>query len=131
MPLSTASEALPRYGNDDAHFVHVLEHLFVPAVEQAGFEAVRPTMFGADLIHAEIIKNLETADLVLCDASGYNPNVFFELGIRTALDRPVALVRDSITERLPFDTSIINTHTYDASLCPGAWSRRSRRWLAT
>lgn len=118
MPLTTAAEWLPLYGGDESHFLHVLDHLFAPAVEAAGYDLLRPVMTGADLIHAEIIRRLETADLVLCDVSRHNPNVFFELGIRTALDRPVAIVRDSTTDKLPFDTGIINTHTYDASLAP-------------
>lgn len=117
MPVSTGEGDAARYG-DPQHFAHVLDHLFAPAVQRAGFELVPPVMQGADLIHAEIVRNLETAELVLCDATGHNPNVFFELGIRTALDRPVALVRDNLTERLPFDTSGINTHTYDSSLAP-------------
>ncbi len=73
---------------------------------------------GADLIHAEIIRKLEEADLVPCDRWTLNPNVFFELGIRTALDRPVALVRDDQTAILPFDTGILNTHTYRSALTP-------------
>jgi hypothetical protein len=55
---------------------------------------------------------------VLCDLSSLDANVFFELGIRTSLDRPVALVKDKMTERIPFDLSAINTHTYDESLTP-------------
>lgn len=116
MPLTTPDELVGDYGQDAGHFLHVLDHLFVPAVEKAGYRAVRPVMTGADLIQAEIIRNLEVADLVLVDISRHNPNVFFELGIRTALDRPIALVCDNYTSRLPFDTGILNTHTYDASL---------------
>lgn len=123
MPLTTAEESRAKYHGDGDHFVHVLEHLFVPAVEAAGFSAVRPIMSGGDVIQGQIIKHLETADMVLCDISSHNPNVFFELGIRTALDRPVALVRDNHTEKLPFDTSIVNTHTYNSSLTP--WTLRN------
>lgn len=120
MPLTTPSEAVDSYGGDAEHFLHVLDHLFAPAVEKAGYQVSRPVMTGADVIQAEIIKNLEEADLVLVDISRHNPNVFFELGIRTALDRPVALVRDDETVALPFDTSILNTHTYLSGLAP--WS---------
>lgn len=97
---------------------HVLEHLFVPAIEAAGFTAIRPTVEGSALIHSEIISNLERADLVLVDISRHNPNVFFELGVRTSLDKPVCLVRDNFTDVLPFDTAGLNTPTYDASLAP-------------
>lgn len=93
-------------------------HLMVPAVERAGYEPIKPTAVGADVIHAEIIRQLEMAELVLCDISTSNPNVFFELGIRTAVDKPVCVVKDRLTDSIPFDTSIINVHTYDPSLAP-------------
>jgi hypothetical protein len=117
MPVSTSDEHARVYG-DAEHFNHVLTHLMVPAVEKAGYEAIKPIAEGADLIHAEIIRNLETADMVLCDISTLNPNVFFELGVRTAVDKPVCVVRDALTDRIPFDTSIINVHTYEPSLAP-------------
>lgn len=67
---------------DADHFGHVLKHLFTPALEQAGYTVIPPKMLGAALIHAEIIRQLEQADLVLADLSHHNPNVFlnWELG---------------------------------------------------
>jgi hypothetical protein len=118
MPVSTSKDVAADHSGDEAHFVHVLDHLFVPAIEKAGLTPLKPIMTGADLIHAEIIKRLEEADLVLCDMSRLNANVFFELGIRTALDRPAALVKDAMTAQVPFDTGVINYHTYDSSLSP-------------
>jgi hypothetical protein len=115
MPITTPAGCVETYGGDEDHFSHVLELLFEPAIEAAGLDPVRPAAQGADLIHAEIVRNLETADLVLCDTSSLNPNVFFELGIRTALDLPVCLVRDSVTE-IPFDTGVLNYHEYDHQL---------------
>jgi hypothetical protein len=117
MPISTSNEHAQLYG-DDAHFNHVLVYLMVPAVEKAGYEAIKPIAQGADLIHAEIIRRLETADMVLCDLSTLNPNVFYELGVRTAVDKPVCVVKDTRIEQIPFDTSIINVHTYEPSLAP-------------
>jgi hypothetical protein len=117
MPVSTPEMWVQKY-NDTEHFKHVLEHLFTPALTSANYDVVPPTASGSDLIHAEIIKNLEECDLVLCDISTSNPNVFFELGIRTSLDRPVVLVRDNFTTQIPFDTGSINTHTYESSLQP-------------
>jgi hypothetical protein len=124
MPITTAPEALPLYGNDKDHFAHVLDYLFTPAIEQAGYRVITPKMLGADIIQATIIRHLEEADLVLCDISLHNPNVFFELGIRTALDRVVAVVKDDKTDKLPFDTSIINTYCYDSTLTP--WTLQSQ-----
>ncbi len=118
MPISTPEIAVAAYGGDVEHFAHVLEYLFVPAIAKAGFEAVKPIAQGADVIQAEIIKNLEAADLVLCDISTLNPNVFFELGCRTALNKPVCYVMDDLTGRIPFDTGIINHQTYLSKLTP-------------
>lgn len=118
MPISTPSESHSLYQNDSEHFTHVLEHIFVPALEKAGFLPIRPTAKGADIIHAEIINNLEQADLVLCDITCLNPNVFFEFGIRTALDKPVCLVVDDTKNTIPFDTQIINYHIYKSDIRP-------------
>jgi hypothetical protein len=76
------------------------------------------------LIPAEIVARLEKSELVLCDISSLNPNVFMELGIRTALNKPVAMVKDNLTVRIPFDTATIGHHTYDESLTP--WTLASQ-----
>lgn len=122
MPISTADPSL--YGNDQDHFRHVLEFLFMPALKKAGITAISPLAEGSDLIHAEIIHNIEHADLVLCDMSSLNPNVFFELGIRTATNKPVCIVKDEITPRVPFDTTIVNYHTYLSTLSPWILERQ-------
>jgi hypothetical protein len=115
MPITTPAIYAELDGDPD-HFAHVLDHLFRPALESLDYKVLLPSVAGSELIHAEIVKNLEEADLVLCDLSSLNPNVFFELGIRTALDRPTVLVRDKPTSPIPFDLNAINVLTYDGSL---------------
>jgi hypothetical protein len=112
MPISTPEISGRPYCDDREHFSNVLQHLFIPAVEKIKFKAVSPKATGSDVIQGEIIKQLDGADLVLCDISTLNANVFFELGIRTALDKPVAFVKDENTAKIPFDTGIINHYTY-------------------
>jgi hypothetical protein len=46
--------------------------------------------------------------------------VFFEFGVRTALNKPICLVKDTVTPAVPFDAGIINYHEYDPSL--SGWS---------
>ena len=115
MPVSTPKEYHELYKDED-HFKHVLSELFVPAIEAADYDPIEPIAKGADLIHGEIIKNLEKADLVFCDASTLNPNVFFEFGIRTSLNLPICIVKDQFVTKLPFDTGIINHHEYNCKL---------------
>jgi len=118
MPLTTPKDKLEQYNNDSDHFLHILDHLFIPALEDVGFTPVSPKSTGSDIIQADIIRNLSVCDLVLCDMSILNPNVFFEFGIRSALDKPVALVVDDKTTSIPFDTSIINFYKYNSRLDP-------------
>ena len=116
MPISTPPEWVEKYNNDNDHFVHVLDALFVPAVQEAGYEAIRPIAEGNDNIHASIIQKLEESEMVLCDMSTLNANVFFELGVRTALNRPVASVHDGLIPATPFDVSGINFNKYNPGL---------------
>ncbi len=118
MPLTTPEIFLPKYSGDRDHFKHVIDHLIIPAIEQIGLEPIPPITKGSDVIHGEVIKHLETSDVVLCDMSCLNPNVFFELGIRTALNKALCLIKDDITVNVPFDTTIINYHTYLSALSP-------------
>jgi hypothetical protein len=106
------------YRDGPDHFRHVLQCLFKPGVEKAGYKPIPPIAKGSDLIHAEIINNLESADLVLCDMSCLNPNVFFEFGIRTSLNKPVCVVKDELTEKVPFDTVMLNYQEYKSTLEP-------------
>lgn len=116
MPITTPEEMMEKYRDRDQHFSHVLNCLFVPSIEKAGFAPIPPIAKGSDLIHADIIGNLETSDLVLCDMSCLNPNVFFEFGIRTSLNKPVCVVKDEHTKKVPFDTGILNYQEYKSSL---------------
>lgn len=115
MPITTHPHEVERYNGDLQHWMHVMRTLFVPAIEAAGFEPIEPAAQGSDMIHGRIIEHLATADMVLCDLSSHNPNVFFELGVRTALDKPIALVVDEHT-KLPFDLNGLNTQTYASTL---------------
>ncbi|MCK6080981.1 nucleoside 2-deoxyribosyltransferase [Microbacterium sp. EYE_5] len=114
MPITTHDDESKLYG-DLEHWTHVIEHLFIPAVEAAGFRPIRPTASGTSMIHGRIVKHLAEADMVLCDLSQNNPNVFFELGVRTSLNKPIALVRDEHLI-IPFDTAGLNTHAYSSTL---------------
>lgn len=116
MPITTPKHLVELYSGGKDHFNHVLNHLFVPAIEKVGLNPILPIAEGSDIIHARIIENIEKTDLILCDMSTLNPNVFFELGIRTAVDKPVCMVVDNQTEKIPFDASIINYHIYNSSI---------------
>ena len=67
------------------------------------------------VIQGRIVKNLYEADLVVCDVSGKNPNVMFELGLRLAFDKPTIVIKDDVTS-YSFDTSPIEHIPYPRDL---------------
>lgn len=114
MPITTRESEAEEFGDED-HWRHVMDALFVKAVRKAGYAPILPEAKGAYLIHDRIVTSLLEADMVLCDLSSLNSNVFFELGVRTAVNKPIALVYDGRSD-LSFDTSGINTHEYEVPL---------------
>lgn len=53
-------------------------------------------------ILSDIVQAIATSDLIVADLTGANPNVFYELGIAHALNRPTIMLTQDI-EDLPFD----------------------------
>lgn len=49
-----------------------------------------------------ILEHLISADIVIADLSGKNPNVFYELGVRHAIKKNTILIADNIDD-IPFD----------------------------
>src|ERR1035437_5599667 len=105
----------PIDGCTEQHWSDVREILF-DAIREAGFE---PSLVSdADdvgIIQKRIIQNLYSNPIVVCDVSGKNPNVMFELGLRLAFDKPTIIVKDEKTS-YTFDTSPIEHLTYPRDL---------------
>jgi hypothetical protein len=99
-------------------FVEVLKHLIAPAGANAGFKVATARRTGSDVIHATILKNLISADLVVADLSDHNPNVLFELGVRMAHDKPVQLIRATGTGPI-FDVDhVLRVFDYSPNIWP-------------
>jgi hypothetical protein len=65
-------------------------------------------------ISRQIIERINDAAVVIADLSGHNPNVFYELAIRHAINKPVVqLIAKG--ETIPFDISNQRTIEYDFS----------------
>lgn len=99
-------------------FTEVLEQLFNPALEAAGFEPRTALRQGSDVIQATIVNALLDADMVLADLTEHNPNVLFELGMRMHLDKPVALVRAKGTGRVFDVDNMLRVVDYDPNVWP-------------
>jgi hypothetical protein len=109
MPISTLD------GCSEGHWADVLE-IVTEATEEAGFEG--NLVSNADdvgIIQKRIIQNLYENPIVVCDVSGKNPNVMFELGMRLAFDKPTIIIKDDKTS-YSFDTSPIEHIEYPRDL---------------
>ena len=109
MPISAID------GCGEAHWADVLE-ILSEAIDAAAF--VPNVVSNADdvgIIHKRIIQNLYDNPIVVCDVSGKNPNVMFELGLRLAFDKPTIIVKDDKTA-YSFDTSAIEHLDYPRDL---------------
>lgn len=109
MPISALD------GCNEQHWLDVRDILF-EVIRYAGFE---PNLVSnADdvgIIQKRIIQNLYANPIVVCDVSGKNPNVMFELGMRLAFDKPTIIVKDDKTS-YSFDTSPIEHLEYPRDL---------------
>lgn len=67
------------------------------------------------VIQKRIVQNIYSSDIIVCDVSGKNPNVMFELGMRLAFDKPTVIIKDDKTD-YSFDTGIIEHVPYPRDL---------------
>lgn len=67
------------------------------------------------VIHNDIVQNLYQNEIVVCDVSGKNPNVMFELGMRLTFDKPTIIIKDDYTN-YSFDISSIRHEEYPRDL---------------
>ncbi|HEY7174964.1 MAG TPA: hypothetical protein VH442_08605, partial [Micromonosporaceae bacterium] len=96
----------------------VMESIFKPAIEQAGFKVDSAKQKGSDVIQATIVRKLLAADLVLADLTEHNANVLFELGMRMREDKPVVLVRAKGTGAIFDVDNMLRVESYNPNIWP-------------
>jgi hypothetical protein len=102
-------------GYDSGHWGRVRTALD-EAIKEAGyFPRIVSESNETGVIHGRIVQNLYDDPIVVCDVSGRNPNVMFELGMRLAFDKPTIIIKDQKTD-YSFDTSTIEHINYRADL---------------
>ena len=90
----------------------VYKYIISPVCEKCGFEAIRSDQINqSDSITQTIIDNLKSAELVIADMTGHNPNVFYEMGFRACTQKPMIHIREK-TETIPADIAGIRAFDY-------------------
>jgi len=112
--------AMPFKERDERHskgfFDEVLRSLIAPSGRDAGFEVLTANREGSDVIQATIVNQLLDADLVVVDLTENNPNVLFELGLRIAEEKPVAIIRAKGTPPIFDVDNMLRVYEYDPNL---------------
>ncbi|USU21010.1 hypothetical protein [Paraburkholderia fungorum] len=88
--------------------------IYKPAIEKAGLRPVRADaeIFGTGKIIDQIWAGINSAKVLLAELTTRNPNVFYELGLAHALEKPVVLVSSNEAD-IPFDLKHIRVIYYD------------------
>jgi len=92
------------------------EKIYKPAIEKAGLKPVRADadIFGTGKIMDQVWDGITSAKVLVAELTSRNPNVFYELGLAHALEKPVVLV-SSREDDVPFDLQHIRVIYYDMS----------------
>lgn len=107
-------EKSPIRKRSDQIFGYIIKDI----VKGYGYEAIRADQIEKPgLITIQVLQALVASELVIADLSGHNPNVFYELAIRHATQKPVIQLIEK-DEKIPFDiaglrTIYINTKEFD------------------
>ena len=109
MPIASMGDYTASHWSD-------VQAIIKEAVSLAGYNArLVSESKDSTVIPKSIVQNLYDDEIIVCDVSGKNPNVMFELGMRLAFDKPIVLIKDSITG-YSFDTSTIEHLEYPRDL---------------
>lgn len=114
--------------NNDAVFVimpftqewsnDVWEQVLKPAVQEIGMTPIRADDLYGQNIMEDVWQSILKAAIIICDTTGRNPNVFYELGIAHTLGKKVLLLTQSIDD-IPFDLQAYRHIEYSVSISGG------------
>lgn len=87
--------------------------IYLPALRESGYRVSRADdMFTPHPVMNDVRQGIIDADLILCEMTERNPNVFYELGLAHAIGKPAILISRK-EEDIPFDLRHIRYFTYD------------------
>lgn len=95
-----------------AEFDDVYEHVIQATLVVEGFSVSRAdeARNSRSIMH-DVIQGIVSADLIVVDLTGTNPNVYYELGLAHAFGKKVILLTQDI-EEVPFDLRAYRVVTY-------------------
>ena len=96
----------------------VWEQVIKPAVREIGMTPIRADDLYGQKIMEDVWQSILKAAIIICDTTGRNPNVFYELGIAHTLGKKVLLLTQNIDD-IPFDLQAFRHIEYKVTLSGG------------
>jgi len=90
--------------------------IFEPAIRKAGMKPVRADddIFATGKIMDQVWGGINSAKVLVAELTARNPNVFYELGLAHALQKPVVLISSNEND-VPFDVRHVRVIYYDVN----------------
>jgi hypothetical protein len=87
--------------------------IYVPAIKEAGLEPCRADeLFSTGSVVEQIWEQINKSRVLLADLTDKNPNVFYELGLAHAANKPVVFTSAKIDD-VPFDLRHLRVIVYE------------------
>ena len=93
----------------------LVQYLLGPICKECNYNLIRADKIKSnDQIDETIINHLNSANIIIVDITGFNPNVFFELGYSVAINsKKVIQISDASVKEIPFDRITTRTFRYN------------------
>ena len=93
---------------------NLVDYILGPVLTPLGFEVARADHLAQPgSITSLVIEKVINSNLVVADLTGRNPNVYYELALRHAVQKPYVQLIDSNEAALPFDIKDESTIKFD------------------
>lgn len=96
----------------------IWEQVLRPAVQEMGMTPVRADDLYGQNIMEDVWQSILKSSIIICDTTGRNPNVFYELGIAHTLGKKVLLLAQNMDD-IPFDLRALRHIKYQVSISGG------------
>jgi uncharacterized SAM-dependent methyltransferase len=94
-------------------FNQIYSQIIKTVLDKCGFRVIRADEIASSSpFQADIEKNITTSDLIIADVTGYNLNVYYELGMAYGMKKDVIILTSDI-DSVPSDTKHIRHLLYD------------------
>lgn len=120
----TAFVLMPFKQPYNSYYLEILK----PSLRKCGYSVSRSDdLFTPGVVMTDIQNSIRNSDLILCEMSDRNPNVFYELGLAHAIGKPAILISNN-EEDIPFDLRHIRVIFYDCNI--DGWENKLRNDIA-